>query len=221
MLMVQICNHFHREGKKVLFFSFESSSAKLITRMVSNRGNINGKTLLGKGDERLTEGDMIGIKKHTRDIKESGTLIICDNYDLTLESMLGIATQLKEAGYDFDLIASDYLQLIGLASNEGLSREQQVSKVSRNHKKMAKEHNCAVISASQLNDHGAVRESRAIIQDADVLLKIDPDKGCIHLAKNRDGERGEEMPLYMLGQYQRFIFNQHFQQDNHNHNHNQ
>jgi replicative DNA helicase len=218
MLMVQICNHFHDQGKSVLIFSFETNSAKILTRIISNRTNINSKAILGKGDEKLCKADMIKIKNAADSFQSSDTFTFCDNFDLTLESMMGIATQLKEAGRPIDIIAVDYIQLVSLASTEGLSREQQVSKVSRNLKKMAKEHDCPVISASQLNDNGAVRESRAIVQDADVLLKIDAEHGCITLAKNRDGERGEEMPLYMLGQYQRFIHNQYYEANNKNQN---
>ena len=213
MLMVQILNNFHAEGKNCLIFSFETNSAKIITRIISNRTNINSKTILGKGEEKLDKADTVKIKREIGSIKDSDTLTICDNFDLTLESMMGIASQIRETGKDIDLILVDYIQLVTLADNTGLSREQQVSTVSRNLKKMAKEHKCPVITASQLNDNGAVRESRAIVQDADVLLKIDPEKGCIHMSKNRDGERGEEMPLYMLGQYQRFIHNQYYQPD--------
>jgi replicative DNA helicase len=206
MLMVQILNHFHANGKNCLVFSFETNAAKIITRIISNRANINSKSILGKGDP-LNKADMHNIRREMASIKESETMTICDNFDLTLESMMGIASQIKELGKPIDLILVDYIQLVTLADSKGLNREQEVSRVSRNLKKMAKEHSCPVISASQLNDNGAVRESRAIVQDADVLLKIDPDKGCIHLTKNRDGERGEEMPLYMLGRFQRFIHN--------------
>jgi replicative DNA helicase len=211
MLMIQIANTFHLNEKNVLIFSFETNAAKIFTRVLANRLDVDSKAILGKGDVKLTKDEVIKIKNETEKIKDSGTLTICDNFDLTLESMMGIASQLKETGVDIDLIAVDYIQLVGVSDKEGLSREQQVSLVSRSLKKMAKEHHCPVISASQLNDDGKVRESRAIMQDADVLLKIDPEKGCIHVGKNRDGERGNELPLYMLGCYQRFVYNQYYE----------
>ena len=53
-------------------------------------------------------------------------------------------------------------------------------------------------------DDGKTRESRAILQDADILLNIDPKEDCIYIAKNRDGERGAKLPYTMNGDYQRF-----------------
>lgn len=211
MLMIQIGNHFHAQGKNVVIFSFETNSAKILTRIISNRTNIDSKTILGKGDETLSKADMIRIKRELEKVKDSDSITICDNFDLTLESMMGVATMIREAGKPIDLIIVDYIQIVDLANINGMNREQQVASVTRNLKKMAKEHGCPVLTASQLNDDGKVRESRAIVNDSDVLLKIDPERGCIHLSKNRDGERGEEMPLYMLGKYQRFIHNQYYQ----------
>ena len=214
MLMMQIANHFHLEGKNVLIFSFETSAAKLISRMVANRTGIDSKTILGKGDAKLVKADMVKIKNCANSIKESNTLTICDNYDMTLESLMGVASQMREAGRPLDLIVIDYIQIVKTSSKDGRNREQEIAHITSNFKRMAKEHHCPVISASQLNRQGAVRESDAIIQDADVLLKIDPEKGCIYVAKNRDAERGNELPLIMHGRNQKFIHNQYFEQHN-------
>jgi replicative DNA helicase len=214
MLMMQIINNYHSEGKNVLIFSFETSAAKLISRMVAARTGINSKTILGKGEEKLCKADMHKIKRETEKIMASDTIVICDQYDLTLESLMGIASKMRESGKPLDLIMIDYIQIVKVQNKEGRNREQDIAYITSNFKAMAKEHHCPVISASQLNRQGAVRESDAILQDADVLLKIDPERGCIYLAKNRDGEKGLELPLVMMGRDQKFIFNRYFQQDN-------
>ena len=86
----------------------------------------------------------------------------------------------------------------------GKSREQEVAEISRGLKKMAKQHGCPVITASQLNEEGKTRESRAIVNDADVMLNINPAEEKVEIFKNREGERGVGLNLRMNGQYQRF-----------------
>ena len=87
---------------------------------------------------------------------------------------------------------------------QGKSREQEVAEISRGLKKMAKQHGCPVITASQINEEGKTRESRAIVNDADVMLDITPEDEKVVIGKNREGERGIELNLRMNGQYQRF-----------------
>jgi replicative DNA helicase len=69
-------------------------------------------------------------------------------------------------------------------------------------KQMAKELQCPVISATQLNEAGQSRESRAIEQDADAALYIADDG--IKVVKLRNGVRNDLLPLYLNGALQRF-----------------
>ena len=46
-------------------------------------------------------------------------------------------------------------------------------------------------------------EATRIINDADVVLRIEGDKG-IYVMKNRNGERFMHIPLYLDGKFQRF-----------------
>ena len=206
MLMMQIANSFLRSGKHVLVFSFETSAGKLGMRNASNSQNICGNAMLGKGGDKMDHGDNMKFKRAITDLREANNLTICDNFDLTLDSMMAIATMRAKQGFPIDLIEVDYIQLVPLNDTKGKSREQQVAEISRGLKKMAKQHHCPVISASQLNEDGKTRESRAILQDADVLLNIDPNETNprIYIAKNRDGDRGDALPLRMIGAYQRF-----------------
>ena len=204
MLMMQIAQSFLAGGKHVLGFSFETSAGKLGIRTASNAENICGNALLGKGGSRLNEGDQRGLKRHMGKMRDGGNLTVCDNFDLSLDSMMAVAAMRAKLGFPVDLIVVDYIQLVSLVSTKGKTREQEVAEISRGLKKMAKQHKCPVITASQLNDNGQTRESRAIVQDADVLLVIEPGEGVIQIAKNRDGERGAKLNLRMIGAYQRF-----------------
>jgi replicative DNA helicase len=85
----------------------------------------------------------------------------------------------------------DYLQLIGTDGQERDSRERIVAGMSRLLKVTAKETGCCIIALSQLNEAGELRESRAIEQDADVVLYvIDNEDGDVFLrvTKQRGGE---------------------------------
>lgn len=204
MLMVQFMQSFITNGKHVLVFSFETQAGKIGIRSISNAMNIDGKEMLGRAGMRMSPHNMGRFKAGLEKLTAGDNLAICDNFDLTLESMLAITAMRLKIGHPVDLIIVDYIQLVSISDTKGKNREQQIAEVSRGLKKLAKMAHCPVVTASQLNEQGKTRESRAIVQDADILLTIDPDGECIHLAKNRDGERGEKLKLRMNGKYQRF-----------------
>ena len=62
------------------------------------------------------------------------------------------------------------------------------------------------MSASQLNDDGKLRESRAIGHHADHVLNIVHEKSNsnIMIEKNRRGARGLAFPVVMRGEISRF-----------------
>ena len=100
------------------------------------------------------------------------------------------------------LFIVDYIQLL---DGEGDNREQQVADVSRKMTQIAKEHNIPVVALSQLNEQGQVRESRAIGQDADTMIKIKnegdrvPRYQPVELSvdKCRDGETGMVRAMFI------------------------
>lgn len=75
------------------------------------------------------------------------------------------------------LLIVDYIQLIdsGLRDDKQ-SREQHVSYISRQIKKLSKKHNLASLVLTQLTDEGKVRESRSIGMDASNVVILN-DKG--------------------------------------------
>ena len=93
------------------------------------------------------------------------------------------------------LIVIDYLQLVSGTDNR-VSREQQISEISRGIKAMAKELKVPVLVLSQLNRESErekrrprlsdLRESGSIEQDADVVL-------LLSRRADRDEEASEEM----------------------------
>lgn len=106
------------------------------------------------------------------------------------------------------LLVIDYLQLIEPSGKQNYSREQEVARVSRELKKMAKELSVPIMALCQLRRSaegkvpvlGDLRESGALEQDADEVLLLHRHEdeeshllkadGLAILAKNRDGREG-------------------------------
>ena len=91
-----------------------------------------------------------------------------------------------------------------VADTTNKARHEQVAEVTRTLKQLAKRYKCPIITASQLNDDGRARESRAISHDADVMLKINDESDGITIEKNRNGQRGYNLQLALNGENQRF-----------------
>ena len=118
----------------------------------------------------------------------------------------------------------DYLQLMS-GSNPSEGRVQEISQISRELKKIARENECPVLALSQLSRNveqrpnkrpvnADLRDSGAIEQDADVIVFIyrdevydedSPDKGRaeIIIGKQRNGPIGT-CHLAWLDKYTRF-----------------
>lgn len=99
------------------------------------------------------------------------------------------------------LVAIDYLQRFDGGSDFD-SRELCVAAMARGAKNLALTTLSPVLLGSQLNDDGKLRESRAIGQEADIILMIHDNK--ITVDKNRDGRLGD-LPIISDFRRMRFI----------------
>ncbi len=127
--------------------------------------------------------------------------------------------------HDIGLIVVDYIQLVDSETSEGReSRQEQIAKISRRLKTLARELHVPVIALSQLNRAvenredrrprmADLRESGAIEQDADLVLLLhrpeyydandQPGIAELILAKNRNGATGT-VKLTFLKNFTRF-----------------
>lgn len=99
-----------------------------------------------------------------------------------------------------DMVIVDYLQRV---SNKCDTRELEVASIARALKSIAMRENVPVLTASQLNDNGALRESRAIGHDADFVLVIGEDDLLVD--KFRRGPCGVHLPCHLIGAQSRFV----------------
>jgi replicative DNA helicase len=199
VLMLQIAEAFISNKKGAAVFSLEMMESEIIGRLVTVCGHVKYGAITQP--RTAVKQDFAKIQTAIAKIKDS-PLWIDASAGQSIDTITVEAEMIRDREGKLDLIVVDYLQLIRGNRSKGESREEEVARVSGGLKQLAKKLSCPVLSASQLNEEGKTRESRAIEQDADVLLGIF-DEG-IKVGKLRNGERGTLLPLYLNGEMQKF-----------------
>lgn len=197
--------YFKPSGKTVAVWSLEMSRVQLGLRMLSaESGTYLSRLQTGK----VNEADLNGKIAQASDSLSGLKIKLDDTAGLNIQKLRSKARKLKRKE-NLGIIFIDYLQLME-GETKG-NREQEVAKISRNLKLIAKELEVPIIALSQLSREvekraGGVpqlsdlRESGSIEQDADVVLMLygeteaaiaeDEEKGFIKyvkIAKQRDG----------------------------------
>ena len=214
----------------VVFFSLEMSSSQLVQRILSAESEIwLEKITRGK----LEEHEMKQLYKRGIERLSNAPIYIDDTAALNIFELRAKCRRLKNK-HDIGLIIIDYLQLMsGGGDNKNGNREQEISKISRDLKGLAKELKVPIIALSQLSrevekrKEGAkipqlsdLRESGAIEQDADMVMFLyrpeyyditanemgESNKGetYVKIAKHRNGSL-ETIKLKALLHIQKFI----------------
>ncbi|MBL0136665.1 MAG: replicative DNA helicase [Chitinophagaceae bacterium] len=212
----------------IAFFSLEMSAGQLVQRILSAESEIwlekiargkleehEMKQLYAKGIQRLAKAPMF----------------IDDTAALNIFELRAKCRRLKNK-HNIGLIIIDYLQLMSGTNDRNSNREQEISKISRDLKGLAKELQVPIIALSQLSREvekrkegnkmpqlSDLRESGAIEQDADMVMFLyrpeyyditanefgESNKGETHvrIAKHRNGSL-ETVKLRALLHIQKF-----------------
>jgi replicative DNA helicase len=196
-------------GSRTLFVSLEMDANSLVTRMVGSRGRI--------ASHQLRFGHGLGHREITAlgNARQAMSEPVMWIDDAPCQSMIEIMATARGLArrHGLGAIVVDYIQLVD-PEDSRVSRQEQVARISRRLKQLARELNVPVIALSQLNralenreDHrprlADLKESGAIEQDADMVLFIhrpdyfDKDAEYVPvveteviLAKNRSGATG-------------------------------
>ena len=160
-----------------LIFSYEMSGKQLLGRLISSGTEINNR--------HIQQG-AITIEEHQRINNFIGEI---ENKPLYIDeckktSLTYLMNKIKKNVllYGVKLVFVDYLQLVSSFSKQG-TREQEVSKVARNLKNLARKLNITIIALSQLNrgvsnrsssrpNLSDLRESGEIEQAADIVVFV-------------------------------------------------
>lgn len=199
VLMLQIAAEFLTRGERVAVFTLEMMAREVFGRLVSVIGRVNFESITKPATARKHELEK--IQNTTADLMKS-ELYLDPAETPTLETIRAEALRIRDATGSLALVVVDYIQLIEGNRNRSDTRESEIAKVSRGLKRLAKELNCPVVTAAQLNDDGKTRESRAIVQDADCLLFITEDG--LKIGKLRNGRRDDLLRLFLDGAKQKF-----------------
>jgi len=202
-----------KDGLPVGVINLEMSNRQSAKRAVSQMGNVNFKSFNSGG---FSKDDLARMTSAVNAIGKAN-IFIKDEFSMTPLQFASTARELANKGCK--LIVLDYLQLLRApADDRGGNRERQVAEASRTIKGVAKELNIPIIVASQLNDDGRTRESRAIEMDSDITALIEyPDgdesfgddsedeiKSALRLKYHREGPTGA-VPLTFVKSCTKFV----------------
>lgn len=200
VLMIQMAAEVITTGGMVAIFSLEMSKEEIMARLVSLIARID----FGQIMQPRTMKNPHCLKKLQSSVRtlSEANFFIDDGHGQTLDHIYAECANLEDRHGKLDLVMIDYVQLMEAQKGKGETREQEIARFSRGMKQLAKKLKCPVVSGSQLNDEGKVRESRAISHDANTLLFI-VEEG-VKIGKMRNGKRDSIIPIYLNGQFQKF-----------------
>jgi replicative DNA helicase len=183
------------------FFSLEMSSAQLVQRILSAESEIwLEKIARGK----LEEHEMKQLYKKGIDKLSKAPIFIDDSAALNIFELRAKCRRLKNK-HNIGIIIIDYLQLMSGSADRNSNREQEISKISRDLKGLAKELQVPIIALSQLSREvekrkegnkipqlSDLRESGAIEQDADMVMFLyRPDYYDVTTNEMGESNKGE------------------------------
>lgn len=193
-------------------FSLEMSKEQLVHRLLASESGIE-TTYLRSG--RISQTQWEPLSRAIGLLSEM-PIFIDDTANITVTQMRSQARRLQaEQGMELGLIVIDYLQLM---EGGGDNRVQELSRITRSLKALARELCVPVIALSQLSRGveartnkrpmlSDLRESGSIEQDADLVIMLyrddyynsdSPDRGIaeVIIAKHRNGPTGTVKLLF-------------------------
>ncbi|MEH2232734.1 MAG: replicative DNA helicase [Nostoc sp.] len=196
----------------VAFFSLEMSKEQLTQRLLASEAQIESSYLR---TGRLSQTQWEPLSRAIGILSEM-PIYIDDTPNITVTQMRSQSRRLQaEIGTELGLIVIDYLQLM---EGAGDNRVQELSKITRQLKGLARELSVPVIALSQLSRGveartnkrpmlSDLRESGSIEQDADLVIMLyrdeyyspdTPDRGIaeVIIAKHRNGPTGTAKLLF-------------------------
>ena len=205
----------------VAIFSLEMSNEQLAGRMLSSESNIESMKVktgnLTPREWQFLEGGMQSLSKLNIAFDDSAAVTVAD--------IRAKCRKLSQEG-KLDFVVIDYLQLIKGDSRSG-NRQEEVAKISRGLKQMARELKVPVLALSQLSREvekredkrpvlADLRESGSIEQDADIVMFLyrkdyyeRDEKNLtgevdLSIAKNRQGVAGVSLHFMFDTAFSRF-----------------
>lgn len=185
-----------KTDRSVAIFSLEMGAESLVNRMLCAEGSIEASHLrTGQLSEEEWRNLIVAMGSLS-----NASIYIDDTPGIKISEIRARCRKLAQEKGNLGLILIDYLQLIEGTGRE--NRQQEVSEISRQLKKLAKELKVPVIALSQLSRGveqrqdkrpvlSDIRESGSIEQDADIVAFLYRDD---YYQREGDEEDGGEEP---------------------------
>jgi len=196
----------------ILFFSLEMSKEQLIYRLLASEAEVNNLRLRSGN---ISKNDWVILNKIIRKLS-SLPFFIDDTPNLSISDIRQKMKKIIFEQTQVGLIVIDYLQLMQNSKFQMDNRVQELSKITRSLKLIAREFNVPIIALSQLSRNvesrinkrpilSDLRESGSIEQDADLVLMLYRDSyynstnlesnvAELIIAKHRNGPIGTIKP---------------------------
>ncbi|MDT2850122.1 replicative DNA helicase [Vagococcus carniphilus] len=183
-----------KTDQSVAIFSLEMSAESLVNRMLCSEGLVEASHLkTGQLSDEEWDNIIVAMGSLSK-----ANIFIDDTPGIKISEIRAKCRKLHQEQGELGLILIDYLQLIEGTGRE--NRQQEVSEISRQLKKLAKELKVPVIALSQLSRGveqrqdkrpvlSDIRESGSIEQDADIVAFLYRED----YYRSEDGE--DEEPL--------------------------
>lgn len=195
-LAMNMAEHAGLTGVATLFVSLEMAAIELGDRLLCSVARVNGNRLRNGTVSHEERRKLITAAARI----SQAPLFIDDAPSRTMTEIAANARRLKRS-HDLGLIVIDYLQLID-PDNSRDPRQEQVSKISRRLKGLAREMQVPVLCLGQLNRQvessssnkpqlSHLRESGAIEQDADIVMFVHREEYYMTNEEDREQVRGQ------------------------------
>lgn len=203
-----------RHGKRVAIMSLEMGADEIMDRLVALQSGVNLFAFKRRAERDQRDWDGIAA---ALGVLHDLPILIDDRVKATIDDVITRARRMKAVA-GLDLLIVDYVQLLGTARRVD-NRVQELSRVTRGLKQLARELKIPILAPSQLNresesrDSGRpqlsdLRESGSLEQDADLVIFIhwpwiynpgpsNPENVAQFIvAKHRNGPIGEVPALW-------------------------
>lgn len=200
IICTNIVNNQYKNGNVGLYFSIEMRAREVFLRTISNLSNVAYKKLaLGKANEdelfevakirakMFIDGEQL-IEEYTDfrtfereanrlELKEE-QIIIIDDQELSLAAIDLHLHKFKARFKDkLKVVVVDYLNTISI--QDVFDWKSQIY-LSAGLKSLARKYNVAIISPYQTSEGGEVKFSKAILDKADMAMKVDAEPDHLH-----------------------------------------
>jgi replicative DNA helicase len=206
----QIAIHNALRGKRVLYVTLEMTKEELALRALCPEADVDGRRVR-TGD--VDEMERQALRDGLRYLQDLG-IVIWDR-PITLAGIRGLA-RYERAIKPLDFIVVDYIGLV-TPDDQRAPRHEQIGRISRGLKILAKEIDVPVLALAQLNREAEtkqptlanLRDSGSLEQDADIVWMLHEPNGdrggVVELlqVKNRHGDR-DTVELRFTGKGTRF-----------------